>query len=199
MLLKEEKQIADDYVEEISKSGISKDFKLIICPFGYIASGKSTVVKPIAKELKIPRISGDEIRKKLKENNINYDNLYPIFEYVGKHFLDQGFGMVIDSNTSRRIDMVEKIIDEYKLKKIYIKVIAPEEFILNKIRNYKGEKFLTENQDELVEGYFSMKSITDNIFNNSNIIFDYEIDTSSKQLEANIINIIEDIKKQNDL
>jgi predicted kinase len=186
MLSEKDNKIVKKFIDKLSNENISKEYKLLICPIGPTASGKSTVLVPLSEKLKIPRVSNDEIRKELKENSLSYSNLYEINEKVARYFLDQGFGLVMDSDCITKVDLIKQVSKEYNLKIFWIHIIAPEDFIINKIRSYKGDKWMTDDQEKVVENYYERKKLHGELLPKLDILFDMEIDTS-KSVEINII------------
>jgi predicted kinase len=180
------------FIQKIESEDISKNLQVLICPFGLVGAGKSTVVKPLANLLKIPRVSGDEIRKVLKEKGLSFENLDQLFFGKATHFLEQGYGLVVDSDVTFKLSLIDKVKEKYRLRPILIHINPPEEFILNKLRNYKGEQWLTTDQEEMVQNYFERKFLHTGII--ENIKFDFEVDTSSKDLDKIINDLASSIK-----
>lgn len=178
MLNEVEQKIAEYFIKKISEGNISKENRIFICPVGVTASGKTTLVKPLAEILKIPIISNDEIRKVMGENNLRYDDVHLIFGNVAKHFLDLGFGLVYDADCINRVEYIKKISSEYNLKIFWIHVVAPENFIINKLKNYSGQKYLTEDQGKMIENYFIRKKRHEELLPKLNLLFDFTCDMS---------------------
>jgi predicted kinase len=187
-------RIAEQFIKKIESEEITKDLRILICPIGLVGAGKSTVVIPLSKILKIPRISADEIRRVLKENGLDYSSLKDIANKIGKHFLDLGYGLILDQDLAGQLDLVKEITETYKLKTYFLHVNPPEEFILNKLRNYTGEKWLTDDQEKMVENYFSRKELHKDI--EKKIKFDCTIDTSQPNLNKKIAEIAQTIRQK---
>lgn len=187
-------RIAEQFIKKIESEEITKDLRILICPIGLVGAGKSTVVIPLSKILKIPRISADEIRRVLKENGLDYSSLKDIANKIGKYFLDLGYGLILDQDLAGQLDLVKEITETYKLKTYFLHVNPPEEFILNKLRNYTGEKWLTDDQEKMVENYFSRKELHKDI--EKKIKFDYVIDTSQPNLDKKIAEIAQTIQQK---
>lgn len=189
-----EKTIADGLIEKIKQTEITKDFKLLICPVGLVGAGKSTTVVPLSRILKIPRVSSDEIRRELKNANLDYSALKDISNTICGYFLDLGFGLTLDQDLASQLEFVKTIKDKYHLQTIFLHINPPEEFIIRKLRNWKGDKWLTDDQEKMVENYFARKEAHKDI--QDKIKFDYVVDTSLLNLEERIQEIGLDITKR---
>ncbi|MBM2817690.1 MAG: hypothetical protein HW401_280 [Parcubacteria group bacterium] len=133
--------------------------KIMVCPIGIVGSGKTTVVKPLSESLSLLIISSDEIRKFLKKNGCGYDLAGEI-----------------------AFDLAEKYIEKkYKIKIFWIHINPPEEFIINKLKNYK-HTWLFRDADQAIENYKSSKANHQNI----NFPFIYTFDTSRNDLGEQI-------------
>jgi predicted kinase len=159
-----------------------------------VGAGKSTTVVPLSKILKIPRISADEIRKELKQNGYDYSLLKDVSNKVCAHFLDLGYGLTLDQDLASQLEFVERIKAKYKLETIFIHVNPPEDFIIQKLRTYKGEQWLTTDQEKMVENYFNRKEAHKDI--EKKIQFDYTMDTSLGSLDETIEKMALDIKEK---
>ena len=85
------RQIAELYGSEISIPDEKPRNQFILCPVGLVGAGKTTVVKPLSVKLSLVRISGDEIRKLLKEHGHNYDQVQDVATVVARRYLDLGY------------------------------------------------------------------------------------------------------------
>lgn len=82
-----EKQIIKKYEETLEIPDTKPEKQIMVCPVGVVASGKTTVIKPLSKKLSLLRISTDEIRKLLKENGYSYDSVKDLaFDLADKYF-----------------------------------------------------------------------------------------------------------------
>lgn len=79
-----EKGIMDEYEAELDIPIQPKRKQFILCPVGIVGAGKTTVMKPLSERLSLVRISGDEIRKILKEHGQAYDAVVPIGSALSK-------------------------------------------------------------------------------------------------------------------
>ena len=174
-------EIASLYEKELHIPETRPLKQYILCPVGLVGAGKSTVVKPLSEKLSLVRISGDEIRKILNENAQGYDKVYDIAQLVGKKFLDSGYSICVDSDcaSSHTREFLEKSVEKYHLKLIWIHINPPEEFILNKLRAHKDGWMGNE---ELIRNYYERKPLHENL----TMSFIYSFDTSRNDLPQQI-------------
>ena len=98
---------------------------------------------------------------------------------------------MLDQDLVLHLDFIQRLQETYHLKPIFIHIDPPETFILNKLRNYTGDRWLTNDQEKMVENYFSRKELHVDIENK--IQFDYVIDTSLNSLQSEIERMAKDI------
>src|SRR5690606_38850424 len=79
----------------VPKENLYKPF--LICPVGKIAAGKTTMMKILATELGIPRVSSDEIRILLRIENDFISNEYKkILPIVVERLLNRKQALILD-------------------------------------------------------------------------------------------------------
>ncbi|MDB5265217.1 MAG: hypothetical protein JWN64_788 [Parcubacteria group bacterium] len=158
--------------------------QFILCPVGLIGAGKTTVTKPLAEKLMLVRISGDEIRKKLKEHGLSYDGLVRIAAELSKKYLAEGYSIALDSDamSPRSKVVIENAEQEFGAMPVWIHINPPEEFILNKLRTFK-HTWLFKDADEAIANYMRRKNLHENL---KGIPFVYTFDTSRDDLEHQI-------------
>lgn len=159
--------------------------QFVLCPVGLVGSGKTTVIKPLSEKLDLVRISGDELRKLLKENNFNYNRTKEIAYRLLDEFINMGYSIAVDSNCGSD-DSQEKIKEAKKrgIQIIWIKIDPPEEFIINKLKNY-DHNWLFKNEDEAVMSYYKYKEKYGD-FSQLNLPYLYTFDTSKPDLDKQI-------------
>ncbi len=167
--------------------------QFLLCPVGLVGAGKTTVTKPLAEKLSLVRISGDEIRKLLKAKGVGYDTVFDIAKNLIKKYLESGYSVAIDSDcasekTLKNISEMEKSLG---VRTIWIHVNPPESFIINKLKNFK-HTWLFKNGDEAVKNYMRRKFIHEKL----DMSFTYTFDTSKKNIEGQIQDAVEVIKKE---
>ena len=170
-------EIADEYRTMIVVPPIKPDQQFLLCPVGLIGAGKTTIVEPLAERLGLVRISTDEIRKLMKQHGYNYSGVKDISYATTKLFLDQGYSVAIDGNcgTDDTQRQIAEAVKKYNLEAIWIHINPPEEFIINKLKNY-NHTWLFESGDEAVRSYREYKKTHD--YSNSDIPFIYTFDPS---------------------
>ncbi|HEY4520375.1 MAG TPA: AAA family ATPase [Candidatus Paceibacterota bacterium] len=135
-----------------------KGRQILLCPIGLVGAGKTTVMKPLAERLGLVRISGDEIRKMLKENGFINNRVDEIAFPVIESFLKEGYGVAVDSDCIAKREKIEKKASELNIPIVWIHIAPPEEFIINKLKNYP-HSWLFKNADEAIKNYESRKPL----------------------------------------
>lgn len=182
--LKEE--IKEIYRSQIRIPEVKPKPQFLLCPVGLVAAGKTTVVKPLAEKLNLVRVSNDEIGQILKQRGFNFQAVKDISYDLIKEFVEKGYSVAIDGNCGSE-DSVNKIKEaqkEHNLKIIWLRVKPPEEFIINKLKNYK-HTWLFKDGNEAVEAYFKYKEKYGD-FENLDIHYTYTFDTSKPNLNDQI-------------
>lgn len=167
----------------IPKDKPAKQF--IFCPVGMVGSGKTTVTKPISEKFSLVRISGDELRKILKENSYGYESVKDIVFRLAENFIRDGFSVALDMNCSHPLtsEFLEKMKQTYGILVIMVHVNPPEEYILNKLKNYK-HTWLFKDSTQAIENYHKQKDRVVNEINNFEYL--YTIDPSSAEFQKQL-------------
>lgn len=171
-----------DIASQYEKYLVIPDYKpknqFILCPVGLVGAGKTTVVKPLSEKLSLIRVSGDEIRKLLKESGYGYERTQDIVAKVTKKYLNEEYSVCSDNDCAspRTQENLKKFEKEYNLKLIWIHINPPEEFILNKLRNLKPNWLGTAEQ--MIENYYQRKPLHKNL----DFPFLYTFNTSKENL-----------------
>lgn len=71
--------------------------QFFLCPVGLVGAEKTTVVKPLSETLSLVRISSDEIRKILKEQEVGYGQLMEIVQPLAEELALRGFSIAFDA------------------------------------------------------------------------------------------------------
>ena len=179
---------------DIPKEKPSKQF--LLCPVGLVGAGKSTVIAPLSKKLNLVRISHDEVRKILKERGFNYARSKEIAVAVIYDFLKKKYSVAIDANcgSMENFNKIKSFEKKYHLRTIWIHVNPPEEFIINKLKNFNHTWLFADNE-EAVRGYYKYKD-TYGDGTNLGIDFVYVFDTSKPDVQKQIIEAEEVILKK---
>lgn len=180
---------------EIPKQKLKPERQFFVCPIGLVGAGKTTVIKPIAKALRLIRISADEIRLLLKAHNLSYETAPEIAFRAIKYFAQQGYNVAIDSDCAApgKRARIEKLAAEIGAKIFWLHINPPEKFILNKLKNLKIKSSGPfANKEAGVKNYFLRKPLHQKL----NFPFLYTLDTSRPNLAEQIKEAINLIKKQ---
>lgn len=183
--------LADKYERQLFIPENPPVKQFILCPVGLVGAGKTTVVKPLSEKLSLVRISGDEIRKILKESGHTYKYVRDIAELLAQKYLDLGHSLCIDSDcvSPRTYRFLNELEKERGIKLVWIHINPPEEFILNKLRNFKYS-WLFDNAEQAVENYMRRKNLHENL----TMSFIYTFDPSKNDLTNQIDKATEIIK-----
>lgn len=162
-----------------------KGHPFLLCPIGLVGAGKSTVVKPLAEKLGLVRISSDEIRKLLKEDGLGYEMTEEVAFAVIQYFVEQGYGVAIDSDCARKRETIEKFAAKHRLPVRWIHINPPEEFIINKLKNFE-HTWLFKDADDALKNYYARKPLHENLPFEFTYIFDTSRDDLKQQIEEAI-------------
>jgi hypothetical protein len=186
-------EIAREYEGSLAIPAAKSKPQWMLMPVGLVGAGKTTVVKPLAERLGLIRMSTDEVRQKLKERGYSYEGCRDITHELSKKYLDLGYSLAIDANTGSKagIEYNEKTIKAFpNVRQIFMYVNPPEEFIVNKLRNYR-HTWLFDDSEDAIRNFYENKSS----FSRPDLPFVYEFDTSRSDLPAQIDQAVLAIKK----
>lgn len=157
--------------------------QIMVCPVGVVGAGKTTVVKLLSESLSLLQISSDEIKKLLKENGYGYDLASEISFDLAEKYIAEKYSVVMDKDCASKYSQrrIEEIKKKYKIKIFWIHINPPEEFIINKLKNYK-HTWLFRDANQAIENYESSKASHQNI----NFPFVYNFDTSRDDISEQI-------------
>lgn len=169
--------------------------QFFLCPVGLIGAGKTTVLKPLAEKLSLIRISGDEIRKLLHDRGFGYDQTWEIGSTLVKKFAHEGYSIANDTDgaTPKTREALEELVRKLNAKVVYIHINPPEEFILNKLRNFK-HTWLYRDGEQAIKNYYERKSLHENL----HLPYTFTFDTSADNLEEQINKAVDIIKTKSD-
>lgn len=186
-------EVAREYEESLAIPAIKNNPQWMLMPVGLIGAGKTTVVKPLAERLGLIRMSTDEVRQKLKERGYSYEGCRDITHELSKKYLNLGYSLAIDANTGSKAGMEynEKSAEAFpNVRQIFIHVNPPEEFIINKLKNYK-HTWLFNNDEHAIRLFHENKRN----FSRPDLPFVYEFDTSRDNLTTQIDEAVTAIQK----
>lgn len=185
--------VLNDYESTLSVPKLRPEKLFVLCPVGLVGAGKTTVVKPLSERLGLVRISGDEIRKMLKERGLGYENVSRIVFSLAEKYIKNGYSIAIDSDcaSEHTQKMISKAASEYKAMPVWIHINPPESFIVDKLKNFK-HTWLFKNADEAIKNYLDRKPLHENLA----MPFAYAFDTSKLDLEKQMKEAVEIIKQK---
>lgn len=179
----EGKDISDHEIETVLNESESSILSLppntpqpfILAIVGMIASGKSTIIQPIAKHFSLVNISTDKIRRLLSNNDYNLRRTSDITFHLVNKYLSKGYGIAVDADAiaKHNRDEMLKISDKFSVPILFLHVVTPEKIILERLneknlkREYRGE--------EAINRYFARKHLHEEI----DLDFIYTFDGSS--------------------
>ncbi|MCF7835566.1 MAG: ATP-binding protein [Candidatus Marinimicrobia bacterium] len=187
-----QEEIIKEYEKKLKFPKTNPEVQIMICPIGTVASGKTTIIKPLSKKLSLLKISTDEIRKLFKENGHGYDSVKDLAYKLADKYIGKGFSIAVDAdcNSNGAQEKIKKLQEKYKIKVFWIHIKPPEEFIINKLKSYK-HTWLFRDANHAIENYKSSKEGHKNI----NFNFIYTFDTSRDDLDKQIEECIDVIKE----
>lgn len=149
--------------------------QLLLCPIGLVGAGKSTVMRPLCKRLGIVRVENDAVRILLRKRGEGYGHLFHIVRKVDEVYVEQGYSLGVDSDNVREATQgfLKELALRYEMRLLWIHVIAPEPFILNKLRTH-GPSELHNDSEKFVRNYFERKPMHEHL----TMPFTYTFDTS---------------------
>lgn len=178
--------ITDDIVNDYKKNIVipqkkpSKQF--VLCTIGLVGAGKTTVLKPLAQKLNLVRISTDEIRKMLLDKGHKMNRSTEIIIKVVDYFVSLGYSVAIDTDCAPKLAQknARDLAIRYKIDILWIHIDPPEDFIIQKLKNFK-HTWLFKNSDDALAEYYKRKSMY-----HTKIIFPFicTFDTSKENLQA---------------
>ncbi|MEK7144413.1 MAG: AAA family ATPase [Patescibacteria group bacterium] len=192
------KEVLDEVMEEYEKTLVVPNHKSspqwMLMPVGLVGSGKTTIVKPLAEHFGLIRISTDEVREQLKRRGYSYEGAREITHELQKKYLELGYSIAIDANTGspHGLEFNKKTEEAFpQVRQLFIHINPPEEFIVNKLRNY-NHTWLFKDGDHAVERFRFHKEK----FTLPNLPFVYTFDTSRGDLPEQIKKGIEAIEEK---
>jgi len=170
--------------------------QFFVCPIGLIGAGKTTILKPLSQRLSLLRITTDDIRKILKKRGYDFKAATEIAFDTIRKYAKQGYSIAIDADCARsaKRKRIKKLAEEVGAKIIWIHINPSEEYIVNKLKNFK-HTWLFKDADDAIKNYFVRKPLHKNI----KIKFLYTFDPSQpnvkKQISEAVFLIRAELKK----
>lgn len=178
---------------KVPKNNLEK--QIIIAPVGVVASGKTTTMKILKRMIPVIYINADKVRLFLRSKKM-WGSLeaYDIINPTIKHFLELKKSIIIDGDfidRKTRRQPLENLAKKFNTKVYYIHIIAPEKFILNKLKNKKWTKGgLFSGSKEGIREYLRRKPLHQKKLH---IKFISTVDTS-KPIKPQLLKIVSKIK-----
>jgi len=187
--------------EEIFKSFIAipkniPDKQFFFCPVGFVGTGKTTVAKPISDRFGLLRISSDELRKILKENNLDFSPLKEIILKIAKEFAERGYSISFDMDCGNpeTKTAIEELAKKLDAKIVWVHVDTPEDYVINGfINDAQYRSWLTNDPQKMIDNYHEQKERRAK--ENTHFDFLCTFDTSSPGLGRQINECCEKINK----
>lgn len=160
----EQDSIAKEYYELIDKPAAARQKpQFALCIIGLVGAGKSTVLKKLSQLIPLVSESGDEVRKLIYDKGlppIDSESLACIGARVIGRLFREGYRVAYDNDFAN--PLIRKDMLEYNQRQglpvIWIRVAPPEEFIINKLTNYK-HTYLFKDADDALDTYFKRKQL----------------------------------------
>lgn len=163
-----------------------------VIPVGLVGSGKTTILKPLARRLQLLRISGDEIRRVIKENDGDLADTWEIGHRLVHKYAAQGYSIAHDTDgaTPKTQEAIARQAEQYNVKVVWLHVKPPEKFILDKLKNHPPS-WLYGGPDEALANYYARKPLHQKL----GMEFSYVFDTSADNLEQQLAEAEDIIRK----
>ncbi len=163
------------YIDQLIVPSERPKRQFFLCPVGLVGAGKSTVMKPLADRLHLVRISTDEIRKLLKEQGYNHVRTAEIAYGIIRDFAQKGYSIAIDADCagSSVADTIKQAAKAIGAEVLWIHINPPEDFIINKLKNFNHTWLFKDAQDALAS-YYRRKPLHEKL----DFPFIYTFDTS---------------------
>ena len=176
-------KIAEAYRLQIKIPGKKPEKQFFLCPVGLIGSGKTTVLEILSEKLSLVRVSGDEIRKILKEKEYSLDLTWEIGQKVVVDLARQGYSIAHDTDcaTLKTQEYLKELAGELGAKIIWIHIDTPEKVILERMKTPR-KSWLFETVEAEMENYYARKPLHQNLA----IPFTYTFDTSKDNFNEQI-------------
>lgn len=111
--------------------------------------------------------------------------------YIVKRLFEEGWSIAIDSDCAgpNVKAKVEEFAKQFNYRDIWIHIDPPEDFILNKLRNFK-HTWLFRDVDHAINDYYRRKPLHENL----DFDFFYTFDTSREDLQEQIHKFLEKLR-----
>ncbi len=163
----------------------------LLCPVGLIGSGKTTAIKMLAERLSLLRLSNDEMRKVLYDNEdtltIKGDDFTALMSIVVHKYLKRGYSIAFDADCSS--ESTQKLVRErettYHIPAYWIHINPPEHFIFE-VGHKDKPTWLFKDKETLMKNYEAKKESQKNL----SLPFMYTLDPSKADFEKQIDELV---------
>ncbi len=196
-------QVKVAYVKTLLIPEHKSEKQFFLCPVGYIGAGKSTILDLLCQHFDFVRLSGDEIRRLLRERGYGKAGLgepQRMLDEVVEKFASKGYNIAFDSNCGsvRAKEAIETRAKRLGAKTFWIHINPPEKFILEKLKNFK-HSWLFRDADHAISRYYYHKAHTPHAEFHFLFTFDTSKSDVPKQTERCISLIDKELEKQNEI
>lgn len=161
--------------------------QFFFCPVGLIGSGKSTIAKIISERLNLLRLSTDELRRILKENEYDFELVGETGLRIANEFARLGFSIALDLDCGNPQvkEFVEKIARDLNAKVVWVHINTPEEFIIKGLRkDHHFRAWLADTSEKMIDNYYVQKE--KRIRENTSFDFLCTLDNSRSDIDMQI-------------
>jgi predicted kinase len=177
-------EIALEYEHSLHIPEVKPLPQWMLMPVGLIGAGKTTTVKPLAERLNLIRLNTDDVREMLRDRNYSYAGARDIMLGLCKKYLALGYSLALDANTGSKtgLEYNARSIEEFPhVRQLFIHINPPDEYIINKLRNYH-HTWLFKDGEDAVRDFLKNKET----FSLPNLRFIYTFDPSREDLSEQI-------------
>lgn len=188
-------EFVDRYISSVQVPDRKTKNPFILATAGLIGSGKSTVIKPLAKKLGLVVISTDSVREILRSAGFNFAKAREIAVQADNHFHSLGYGIAVDANSGSKlgIEITKNVRREQQVPVVWIHVDTPEAVVLERLRARKKD-WLFRDGDHAVSEYYRNKELNKDMLKEK-LPFLYTFDTSRTDIDAQIEEAAQIIEK----
>ena len=110
----------------------------MLCPVGPVGAGKTTVLKPLSRQLGLVRVEADAIRRRLKAAGYGYDRAKAMTFRLVEQYVRRGYGVAVDTNcgSAESQRAIRQLVRRSGCKLIWLHVKPPERFIIHKLKHH---------------------------------------------------------------
>lgn len=189
-------KFGNEYIKQIDERSSADALrptsrKFFICPVGVVGSGKTTFLRALEPKLHFVRVSGDEIRELLHSHSADPGIAWQVGAYVVDHYVQRSLNIAHDTDcaTEATRENISKLANNEGYQLFWVHVVAPESFILNKLRKHEPS-YLFRNSDEAIARYNERMVLHRNL---PDIDYLANVDTSRADLDDQVHHVAEQI------